>query len=148
LVVATVGDGLRSTGGCLVGFFTQCSIDPPRFLVCLSVLNHTFQLAQQCDGVVVHLLGEDQQATARLFAEETGDDTDKLARCHWRAGITGAPILTSCAAWLEGTIIGRHDLGDHQGLVLAPVDGGAGDRSGLLTFRDIGDQLRPGHPAD
>ena len=26
----------RERAGCLVGFATQCSIDPPRFLVCLS----------------------------------------------------------------------------------------------------------------
>ena len=31
--------------GCLVGFTTQCSIDPPRFLVCLSEKNRTTRIA-------------------------------------------------------------------------------------------------------
>ena len=33
-VVTTAAGG--APAGCLVGFATQCSIDPPRFLVCLS----------------------------------------------------------------------------------------------------------------
>ncbi len=32
--------------GCLIGFATQCSIHPPRFLACISKKNHTFQLAR------------------------------------------------------------------------------------------------------
>ncbi|WP_255360521.1 flavin reductase, partial [Frankia sp. EI5c] len=39
-VVTTAVDGERS--GCLVGFHTQCGIDPPRYLVCISHNNHTF----------------------------------------------------------------------------------------------------------
>ncbi|MGH2689045.1 MAG: flavin reductase [Actinomycetota bacterium] len=29
--------------GCLVGFSTQCSIKPPRLLVCLSEKDHTYR---------------------------------------------------------------------------------------------------------
>ena len=146
LVVATVGHRDAGLSGCLVGFFTQASIDPPRFLVCISLLNHTYRVAQQSEGVAAHLLGADQVSTARLFAEESGDDTDKFARCHWRSGATGAPILNSCVAWLEGSIIGRFDLGDHQALLMEPMGGGAGDQTGLLTYQRAPD-LRPAHPA-
>ena len=31
--------------GCLVGFSTQVSIDPPRFLACISKTNHTHAAA-------------------------------------------------------------------------------------------------------
>ena len=39
VVTARAGD---ERDGCLVGFATQCSIDPPRFFVCLSEKNRTF----------------------------------------------------------------------------------------------------------
>ena len=39
VVTAAAGDDRE---GCLVGFATQASIDPPRILVCLSVENATF----------------------------------------------------------------------------------------------------------
>jgi hypothetical protein len=51
-VVTTVAAGQRA--GCLVGFTTQASIDPPRLLVCLSVENHTLTFGappgRECPG--------------------------------------------------------------------------------------------------
>ena len=44
VVTAASGD---ERDGCLVGFATQCSIHPPRFLVCLSVKSRTFRIAKQ-----------------------------------------------------------------------------------------------------
>lgn len=43
IVTARRGD---EVDGCLVGFSIQCSIQPRRYLVCLSVQNHTFELAR------------------------------------------------------------------------------------------------------
>jgi flavin reductase (DIM6/NTAB) family NADH-FMN oxidoreductase RutF len=40
-IVTAVGkDGERA--GCLIGFGTQCSVKPPRFLACVSTENRTF----------------------------------------------------------------------------------------------------------
>src|SRR4051794_41781759 len=41
-IVTVAAGGERA--GCLVGFATQCSINPPRFLVCLSDKNRTFRV--------------------------------------------------------------------------------------------------------
>jgi flavin reductase (DIM6/NTAB) family NADH-FMN oxidoreductase RutF len=41
--IVTVQAG-RDRAGCLVGFSTQTSINPPRFLVCLSRRNHTYNV--------------------------------------------------------------------------------------------------------
>ncbi|MGH3330053.1 MAG: flavin reductase, partial [Nocardioidaceae bacterium] len=54
-VVTTANDGHRA--GCLVGFTTQASIDPPRMLVCLSVKNRTYRVAQEAEYLAVHVLG-------------------------------------------------------------------------------------------
>ena len=55
LLIVTLAAGERRAG-CVVGFATQTSIDPQRFLVCLSRRNHTFQLAREVDVLAVHLV--------------------------------------------------------------------------------------------
>ncbi len=146
LGVVTVAADDGRIAGCLAGFFTQCSIEPPRFLVCVSKVNHTFFVSEHAVGLALHLMGEDQVPLASLFAEETGDTTDKFARCRWHPGMTGAPVLEGCRAWVEGPVLGRFSVGDHEALLVRPVGGGAGSGHGLLTYRHSPD-FRPGHPA-
>lgn len=144
VVTTTSSDGEPS--GCIVGFSTQCSIVPPRYLVCISKVNHTYFASESSDSVALHLIGRDQVPLASLFAETSGDTVDKFARCEWRTGATGAPILCESAAWLEGRIIRRWSVGDHQALLVRPVDGGAGSHRDVLTAQSA-PHFRPGHPA-
>jgi len=146
LYVVTVRAGDAEMSGCLAGFVTQCSIDPPNFLVCVSKENHTFGVAERSSGMALHLLGRDQEALARLFAEETGDRVDKFASVAWRLGRSGAPLIEDVAARLEGRILGHATVGDHEAFVLHAEHTGAGDRAGLLTYHTA-PPLRPGHPA-
>ncbi len=145
VVTAGLAEG-GDMAGCLVGFVTQCSITPPRFLVCISKLNRTFFVAERSRGIGLHLLGREQRQLASLFGEETSDTFPKFEHCDWREGVTGTPVLTHCAAWLEGLIMDRFDVGDHQALLVRPLSGGDGDRPGLLTLRQAPD-LHAGHPA-
>src|SRR5919205_4186805 len=81
-VVTTAAGGERA--GCLVGFATQCSIDPPRFLVCVSDKNRTHRVLESgATTIVVHVVPRDAHELVELFAGETGDDADKFARCAW-----------------------------------------------------------------
>ncbi len=146
LFVVTASEPGGDPTGCLVGFTTQCSIDPPRFIVCISKVNHTYDAAHRAEGIGLHLLGEDQIDLASLFGEQTGDRIDKFERCRWRRGLTGAPILEDCAAWMEGSVLARYDVGDHEAAVLCPVDGGGGAHERPLTYQRL-PSLDPGHPA-
>ena len=143
IVTATNG---RERAGCLVGFATQCSIDPPRFLVCLSKNNMTHRVAAHAPTLAVHLLRREQHATAELFGSLTGDDVDKFARCAWTAGPDGVPVLADCHGWFAGRVLARHDVGDHTAHVLAVTEAGGGGDAPTLTFDDVRD-LTPGHEA-
>src|SRR4051794_6318507 len=79
--------------GCLVGFATQCSIDPARYLVCVSEANHTAAVADAAPVLAVHLLAADQKKLAELFGSRTGDEVDKFAEISWTPGPEGAPLL-------------------------------------------------------
>jgi flavin reductase (DIM6/NTAB) family NADH-FMN oxidoreductase RutF len=119
LIVTAAAGGERA--GCLVGFATQTSIDPSRFLACISRANHTYRVACAADALAVHLVPAEAEALAALFGGETGDRADKFARVGWRDGPEGAPILTDCPNWFVGRVLDRLDTGDHAGFLLEPV---------------------------
>ena len=121
-VVTTASGSERD--GCLVGFASQCSIDPARFVVWLSKANRTFRIAGHSDTLVVHLLREDDTKLAECFGGETGDEVDKLASVTWDDGPAGAPVLDGCD-WFAGRVVDRVEGGDHVGFVLEPVGGEA-----------------------
>lgn len=147
VVTATAADGERS--GCLVGFASQCSIHPVRFVVWLSKENHTYGVARRATHLAVHLLDRDRHELAALFGGRTGDRTDKFAGVRWRPGPHGVPLLLDSSAWFVGRVQGFADWGDHVGFLLDPeAEGGAPGRSGkpLLGLGDVSG-LEPGHPA-
>jgi flavin reductase (DIM6/NTAB) family NADH-FMN oxidoreductase RutF len=148
MFVVTVATGTQPAerSGCLVGFATQCSISPARMLVCLSKNNHTYLLARAASALAVHRLAAGQRDLASLFGEATGDEVDKFARCAWRTGPAGQPVLTDSATWLVGTVLDRMDLGDHVGFLLAPIEVGGSPDGRPLQFSDVRD-LDAGHPA-
>jgi flavin reductase (DIM6/NTAB) family NADH-FMN oxidoreductase RutF len=144
LVVTASAGGRRS--GCLVGFFSQCSIEPPRVMVWVSAANHTAPVAAATDVLGVHVLERDQRDLAELFGGETDDRVDKFARCRWHDGPEGVPILDGCHRWLVGRILGRHPTGDHTGYLLEPIAAEAGEWSGQLGALEA-QAIEPGHPA-
>lgn len=144
-VVTTAVDDEKA--GCLVGFTTQVSIDPPRFLICLSKKNYTREVATGATHLAVHFLGPDRMDLAHLFGEESGDEVDKFARCQWTGGPFDMPVLDGAAAVFVGRILGRHDLGDHVGHLVEPVH--VDHRrpiAGMITYADVRD-FDPGHDA-
>jgi flavin reductase (DIM6/NTAB) family NADH-FMN oxidoreductase RutF len=144
LVATAASDGERA--GCLVGFATQCSVDPQRFLVCLSRNNRTYRVAVAASALAVHALADDQRELAELFGGETGDEVDKFARCAWRPGPAGAPLLHDAPAWLAGAISSTFDAGDHVAFVLEPI--AAEVRRGFAPFpTSRGVRIDPGHEA-
>lgn len=143
-VVTTVDPGTGARAGCLVGFATQTSIEPFRFLVCISRRNRTYRVAREATVLAVHVLDEEQQDLAALFGERTGDEVDKFARCSWRPGPEGVPLLTAARRHLVGRVLERTELGDHVGFLLDPVDVKAGAEAVPLTFRSL-PAMEPGH---
>jgi flavin reductase (DIM6/NTAB) family NADH-FMN oxidoreductase RutF len=146
-VVTTAVEGERS--GCLVGFASQSSIDPPRFTVWISAANHTAEVAARAEILAVHVLRRDQIELARHFGEVTGDEIDKFQAVAWDPGPGDAPILDGCD-WFAGRVVERVELvsrGDHHGYVLEPVAAGLRrSRTEVLRFDDVR-SLDAGHDA-
>jgi hypothetical protein len=72
MFIVTARDGEEPLG-CLVGFATQTSIDPPRFAVCLSHNNRPYRRGRDVELLGVHCVPEHAAAQPELFGGETGD---------------------------------------------------------------------------
>lgn len=144
-VVTTQADGV--VAGCLVGFASQASINPPRFLVGLSNKNHTFRVAAGASHLAVHVFDPEHLEVAELFGSMTSDTVNKFDRCAWHRGPERLPILDDAAAWFVGKILERFPLGDHVGHLLEPVAGQPPhELERWVSFGDVR-HLEPGHEA-
>ena len=145
-VVTTVHPESGERAGCLVGFASQCSIEPDRFAVWLSQRNHTYRVAMEANVLAVHGLAEGDRGLAELFGSRTGDRVDKFAECAWRPGPGGVPILNGVVRWFAGEILDRTPWGNHTGFHLAPIEVTGEPDPPPLMFHAVMD-LQPGHDA-
>lgn len=142
VIVTAARDG--EPAGCLVGFCTQTSIDPERFLVCVSKKNHTHGVAEGAKELAVHVIPSDRLDLAERFGSETEDDPgSKFAGIEWEPGFEGVPLLRDCPSRFAGPVVQRHDLGDHTGFSIEPRDAGF-QPGAILGFSAVKD-LDPGH---
>jgi flavin reductase (DIM6/NTAB) family NADH-FMN oxidoreductase RutF len=141
-IVTAANRGDRA--GCLIGFASQVSIRPPRFLACLSVQNRTYRVARNAETLIVHPVPDDAEELAQLFGGETGDEVDKFARCAWEPGPGETPVLTQLSCWFAGHVRDHIEFGDHVGFLLEPIEVHRGELNETLTFRR-GRWIEPGH---
>ena len=155
LVVVTVAVD-EERDGALVGFHSQSSIDPPRYVVWLSVANRTTRLAAGAEHLGVHVLAATDHDLAELFGGTTDDDPGpaggKLDQVPWTEGPGGVPLLDAVPIRFVGRVLEwlRPAGGDHHGAVLEPVAGGddAHRPSVDAPFRlHQTHDISPGHPA-
>jgi flavin reductase (DIM6/NTAB) family NADH-FMN oxidoreductase RutF len=119
VVTAAVGE---ERAGCLVGFASQCSMVPVRFMVWLSTANRTYRVACSADFLAVHLLSRAQYDLAEHFGGRTGDEVDKFADVAWHEGPAGTVLLDEAPDWFVGRVERRTDGGDHVGFLLSPLE--------------------------
>lgn len=144
MLIVTTADG-DERGGCLVGFHSQSSIDPPRYAVWLSKANHTYRLALRATHLGLHFLGEEHHDLAAHFGALSGDDTDKFAGLAVAIGPHGVPLLLE----VPGRLVVRRlalldEGGDHVCLTTEPVRAEGDAPSAPLRLSACAD-IDPGH---
>jgi flavin reductase (DIM6/NTAB) family NADH-FMN oxidoreductase RutF len=144
IVTARAPDG--EALGCLIGFATQMSIDPPRFAICLSHKNRTFRRGGDSALLGVHCVPADADDLAQLFGGSTGDEVDKFSETGWQEGPDGVPLLDACPNRFVGRVVWRMEAGDHDAFLLEPIVAEAQAGHGEFTFHRAR-RIDPGHEA-
>jgi flavin reductase (DIM6/NTAB) family NADH-FMN oxidoreductase RutF len=145
MTIVTAANGVDRSG-CLVGFWTRCSIEPLRCVVMLSKSNHTFGVARFAPTLAVHVLREGDEALAERFRATAGDDNDKFAELAWNTGPGGAPVLEG-VDWFAGTVGQVYDVGDHVAVIIDVLTniGNHGHADEMQLSSRVADAIPAGH---
>lgn len=150
LLVVTASDG-RERAGCVVGFHSQCSLDPLRYAVWLSKANRTYRIALDSEYLGIHLLGVGDRHLGRWFGGHSGDDVDTFAVADVDVdpGPGGVPLLRGVPGRFAGRRVSLFDddEGDHACFVVEAGPGSAEETDNsdrLLRVADLSD-IEPGH---
>ena len=148
LVVVTTAAN-NENAGCVVGFHTQCSIDPVRYALWISKANHTCRVALFASHFAVHFLDRTDHDLAVRFGASTGDEIDKFAGIEWAPGPGDVPLLRGCERRIVLQRVSVYDDGsDHVCFVGTPVDVTTSTRVRAPLRMSDADDIDAGHPAD
>ena len=139
--VITVRAPDEEMSGCLATFVTQCSIDPPNFIACVSKRQPHLGRRR-----ALHRHGPPPPRPATRTpwpassARRRATWSTSSPTVDWRLGPTGAPLLADVAVSVEGNILGHFSVGDHEAFLLRAVRAVAGPERDSSPFA-------PGHPS-
>jgi len=123
--VVTAANGVERSG-CRVDLWSRCSSHPPRCVVMVPKLSHTFRVARSAPTLVVHVLREDDAELAARFGA-VDEDVDPFAGLPWSIGPGGAPVLDGLD-WFAGTVGQILDVGDHVAVFIDVLTNVGSDR--------------------
>ena len=131
VVVVTALHDERPAGFTCQSFFSL-SLDPPLVAFAPGRGSTSWPKVAESGNLCINVLGSDQEALARTFANS---GVDKFEGVGWTAARNGAPRLHDSLAWIDCTVEETHEAGDHY-LVVARVDGmEAGQGHPLIFYR-------------
>lgn len=101
--------------------FTSVSLDPPLVSFCLANAASAGPAVARAEVVAVHVLSQEQEKVARIFATS---GIDRFAtHGAWHAGPGGVPLLDGVLARLVCRVTQRVEAGDHTIVLATPETG-------------------------
>jgi len=141
VVTANAADG--TPRGVTISALSSLSLEPPLVLYCLGRKTANVDDYLAAGRFAINILAEGQHALSETFASQ---QSDKFVGVDHGPGDNGCPILASCLASMECTIVDTFDGGDHI-IVVGSVDKIQvdGAQNPLVHFRGgyaaIGDEI-------
>lgn len=111
VVVVTAIDEDGEPAGMTLGSFTSVSLDPPLIGFLPTRGSRTFSRLRAAKSFCVNVLAADQEWLCRRFASSAAED--KFAGVDWFESPSGAPVLHDVVAWIDCTLAGIAEAGDH-----------------------------------
>lgn len=132
-VVVVTAAGPDGPAGFTATSFASVSLHPPMVSVAVARTASAWATVAGSDRLAVHLLADDQDDLATIFATS---GIDRFAEVDWCPGRLGEPLVRGCSAYLCCRVVQHVPAGDHV-VVLARVDEALVDRPGApLIYHD------------
>ena len=116
VTIVTVSSGQR-VHGMTASSFAAVSLQPPLVLVNLERKSQTLALVHEVGSFAVNVLADHQREIARSFSF-SGEKP--FTSVDYERGTNGHPLLKGVLAWMDCTVTGVFDGGDHE-VVLGEV---------------------------
>ena len=118
--------------GMTMRMVSQVSQRPPRVALAIAKVRFTHRFIMESQAFVVNVLAEGQELIGGHFGLRTGRDMNKFTGVEYETGVTGAPILTKCSAFMECQLVASHDMGNCTLFIGEVVNAGTHDRPPLI----------------
>lgn len=104
----------------------QITNAPMRVVIGINKNNLTHEYIKSSGVFSVCILGKEQGDLVRNFGFKSGREVDKFQGISYSAGITGAPVIDQCIAYLECRVDNKLsvDVGTHTMFIGEVVEGG------------------------
>ena len=89
------------------------SLEPLLALVCIDKSSHTHPIVERSGVFALNVLARDQEHLSRLFADASPPQGHELLGVPYRQGLSGAPIIEGCLAYVECRVVAAYPGGDH-----------------------------------
>jgi flavin reductase (DIM6/NTAB) family NADH-FMN oxidoreductase RutF len=132
VTVVTAVEPHGAARGLTASAVASVSLDPPLVLACVDRQADTHDCIERAGAFAVNVLGADQVAKARRFADAPA--AEKFDGIAFRTDHTGAPVLEGALSWVDCRLWASYDGGDHTIFVGRVVSGGASGGAPLLHF--------------
>jgi flavin reductase len=108
----------------LVTSFLSVSLDPPLILVSIKRGGDTHRLLEASQRFAVNILHDGHADLANRLGYLNEESARSLRTVPFHSGVTGAPILDDCLAYLDCRVVEQHEATDHT-LYVGQVEDGA-----------------------
>jgi flavin reductase (DIM6/NTAB) family NADH-FMN oxidoreductase RutF len=132
--VAVVTAGPQRPAGFCATSVVSVSLDPPLLSFAIGLTSSSWETVREATHLMVHLLGDDQQAIAQRFAQ-TGAQRFG-AQTRWHRGPYRLPQLDDVLGWLALETVHRLPVGDHALVVGRVIAAGHDPGRAPLVYHD------------
>ncbi|HTK92737.1 MAG TPA: flavin reductase family protein [Verrucomicrobiae bacterium] len=140
------GESSSAVAAATVNWVTQASFAPPLIAVGVKADSGAHAVIKESGAFALNMLGKGQQAIAFTFFKTAEKQGGTISGEPYRAGSTGAPILTNLPAYVECRLIATVEKGDHSVFVGEVVDAGLTSApagrpdDAVLWLKDLGEK--------
>jgi flavin reductase (DIM6/NTAB) family NADH-FMN oxidoreductase RutF len=110
VMTTTAGERMH---GMTVSAFASVSLEPMLILVSVERSTIMHRLVLESGAFAINILGARSEATARFFADNARLSVPEFREGGYRLGTTGSPLLDEATGFIEATVHGTHEAGDH-----------------------------------